>query len=624
MIKENVNLLISALKTAANAIIITDKEGKIQWANPAFTKLTGFTCEEAIGGKMNILKSYKHTQEFYKSLWDCILKGEIWQGEIINKRKDGKLYIEEMTIAPVFNENKEITNFISVKQDITARKVAEKRLKRSERQYRKLFQEAEELILNILPSGKILYTNISWQKRVECSKKECKKLYFYDFIDFKERDNFLKIIDTIRDTKKSYYITTEIISKNNKKTFLDGTIYPVIKKGSLKSLWMIFRDISKKKELEELKNEFISIVSHELKTPLTSIYASISLILNEVNKEQENKQLLGVIKGEIERLIRLTNSILDVERIESGNVKLNKKVLSLEEIIHQLVDSYHSYSKKRQIKIVIEGILKNIYVYADKDALLQVLTNLLSNAIKNSASYSIVKISIEKCKDFVRLGVINYGKEIKKEYYDRVFRKFSQINDKREGTGLGLYISKALIERMDGKIYFESGKDKGTIFYIELPLSVSAIAKATAIMEEEETEEDLVEISKDILLVEDDIHIQKILKLLLESLNGLKVSVCSSGKEAIEKLKSFQFDMILLDVVLPDMDGKLILKEIQNNPTLFKAPVIFITAMNRNEDLVQYRNLGALEVIEKPINLKTFSRIIKNCLLKPRKNEEVL
>jgi len=624
-IQENVNLLVTALKTAANAIIITDKEGIIQWANPAFTKLTGFTYEEALGKKMNILKSNKHSLEFYKNLWDSILKGEIWQGEMINKRKDGKLYIEEMTIAPVFNENNEITNFISVKQDITARKVAEKRLKKSEHQYRKLFQEAEELILKILPSGKILYTNISWQKKVEYSKKECKKILLYDFISLTERDNFLKTIEKIKYTKRSYYIITEIISKTNKRIILDGTIYPVIKDGNLKSLWMIFRDISKKKELEELQKEFISIVSHELKTPLTSIYASASLIINEAKKENRIKQLAGIIEREIERLIRLTNSILDVERLESGNLKLDKKSLSLEEIIHQVSDLFYSYVKKREIRIITEGNLRDIYVIADKDALMQVLTNLLSNAIKNSASNTIVKISVDKSDNFVRVGVTNYGTEIKKEFYGRVFQKFSQINEKRGGTGLGLYISKALIERMDGKIYFESGgTDKGTTFYIEVPAGAGGIDEPSAVMKEEELEETSVSINKNILLVEDDIHIQKILKLLIESIAELKVSTCSSGKEAIEKLKSFQPDLILLDVLLPDMDGRLILKEIQSNPKLFKAPVVFVTAMNKNEDITQYKNLGALEVIEKPINLKTFPKIIRNCLLKIGESEKAL
>jgi PAS domain S-box-containing protein len=123
--EEQLRLHEAALESAANAIVIMDRRGRITWANPSFTTLTGYSLEEAIGQDMRILKSDKHDQQFYQDFWDTIFSGKVWQGEVINRKKDGSLYTEEETITPVYGQNREISHFISIKQDVTERKRGE-------------------------------------------------------------------------------------------------------------------------------------------------------------------------------------------------------------------------------------------------------------------------------------------------------------------------------------------------------------------------------------------------------------------------------------------------------------------------------------------------------------------
>ncbi len=158
-VRERIRVQTAALKAAANAVVITDVEGNIQWVNPAFTHLTGYTAEEVIGRNPRILKSGRHDRAFYENLWNTILSGEVWRGEIVNRRKDGTLYTEEMTITPVRDDAGRVMNFIAIKQDITGRKEIEEKLRESEERYRSIVENSHDGILIIGDRFLIEYAN---------------------------------------------------------------------------------------------------------------------------------------------------------------------------------------------------------------------------------------------------------------------------------------------------------------------------------------------------------------------------------------------------------------------------------------------------------------------------------
>ena len=172
IVEKRLNLQSKALEAAANEIVITDREGIILWVNPAFTRLSGYTAEEAIGNTPRLLRSGKQSPTYYRSLWETIQAGHVWHDEIVNKRKDGTLYTEEMTITPVPDQSGEIVNFIAIKQDISERKKAETALRESEQKFRSVVQSTIDAIISSNEHGTVVYWNRSAERMFGYAENE--------------------------------------------------------------------------------------------------------------------------------------------------------------------------------------------------------------------------------------------------------------------------------------------------------------------------------------------------------------------------------------------------------------------------------------------------------------------
>ena len=223
--KENeakLNLLSTALETAANGVLITDRKGNIVYTNSAFTKLTGYTFEEVLGENPKILRSGEHDQRFYKQMWNKVLTGEVWEGEIINRRKDGTFYIEEQTISPVVNEKGKIVNFIGIKSDITQRKKAEYALKESERRFRKVLENIHLIGIMLDNKARITFCNdyllgLTGWKREEVLKKS----WFDYFIPAELREDIKDIfLKAVKGNSFPMHHVNDIITKQGKKRII--------------------------------------------------------------------------------------------------------------------------------------------------------------------------------------------------------------------------------------------------------------------------------------------------------------------------------------------------------------------------------------------------------------------
>ncbi|WP_394778958.1 ATP-binding protein [Undibacterium sp.] len=239
---------------------------------------------------------------------------------------------------------------------------------------------------------------------------------------------------------------------------------------------VFLRDISERRKVDALKDEFISTVSHELRTPLTSIHGALGLILGGVAGQvpAQAGQLLTVAHRNSERLIRLINDILDIEKIESGNMSFVFKPSSLPLLIQQALELSTFYGQQYGVEFRLQQPVPDVSVNVDQDRLIQVMINLLSNAAKFSNTGSSVEISAQAQQAKVRVTVTDHGCGIPPESHDRIFQKFSQVDGsdrrKKGGTGLGLSICKSIIEQMQGTIGFASVVDEGSRFYFELPV----------------------------------------------------------------------------------------------------------------------------------------------------------
>ncbi len=263
----------------------------------------------------------------------------------------------------------------------------------------------------------------------------------------------------------------------------NGEIYPkhltitIIKDddGEVSNYIGIFRDISDLKKMEKLKGEFIATVSHELRTPLTSIKGSLALVQHLAAKVLDDTALsmIDIAHRNSDRLILLVNDILDIEKIETGQMEFKMAPLDVSQFVNEAIDAYGSYGEDREIKFELKTPPLPITINGDKNRLMQVMANLMSNAAKFSADKGIVELSTRGDADNIQILIKDYGPGIPVEFHDKIFEKFTQSDstDSRQkgGTGLGMSITKAIVEKHGGDISFDTAPNMGTTFIIKLP-----------------------------------------------------------------------------------------------------------------------------------------------------------
>ncbi|MES3020949.1 MAG: ATP-binding protein [Pseudomonadota bacterium] len=247
--------------------------------------------------------------------------------------------------------------------------------------------------------------------------------------------------------------------------------------GSHKSFTGIVRDITERKHQERIKSEFIASVSHELRTPLTSILGALGMLQDEGDAltAAETGKLVGIAYSNGRRLNALINDVLDVEKLDAGMVNFDSEQLDVAKLLDEVCSLNLPYAAKLSVRLECVPPAAPMRVRADESRLLQVLTNLISNACKFSPAEASVQVSAERDGQWVRINVLDHGSGIPDEFRPSIFQRFAQAqasrHNKKVGTGLGLSLSKSMIEKMGGRIDFESIEGQGARFYVELPLS---------------------------------------------------------------------------------------------------------------------------------------------------------
>ena len=249
----------------------------------------------------------------------------------------------------------------------------------------------------------------------------------------------------------------------------------------------IVRDITARKEMERMKGEFVSTVSHELRTPLTSIRGSLGLIAGGAVGKVSKKALkmIDMAEKNTERVIKLVNDILDMEKLESGSMEFRFKAVDLTRLVKHGIEINRGYADQHNIEFVLGDSTEGLKVNGDSDRLIQVLANLLSNAAKFSPEGENVEIAVSRQNGVARVSVSDRGPGIPEDFRDNVFAKFTQADSsdtrKAGGTGLGLNISKTIVDKHGGTIGFDTEAGVGTTFYFELPILDEAAEAAAKV-----------------------------------------------------------------------------------------------------------------------------------------------
>ena len=533
-IEREIRKLNLAIEQSPVSIVITDLDANILYVSPEFYKTTGYKAAEVIGQNSGILKSGLTSQVVYDDLWNMIKAGLPWQGEWINKKKNGDYYWESVSITPVHDENGTITSYLAIKQDISERKKSE--------------QEIRELNLNLEE----------------------------------------KIAERTKDLEKS---NTEL-----QKARVEAD------------------------QANTAKSEFLSRMSHELRTPMNSILGFAQLLeMGDLNPGQL-KGVKHVLKSG-KHLLQLINEVLDISRIEAGHVSLFIEPVDLHGVLDELTDIVQPLASARQIKIsMIEETDGNISCKSDKQRLKQVLINIINNAIKYNSDYGSVTIqtSIHRAdkpeNNRVRVAVTDTGPGIPADDIPKVFIPFERIGAEKtntEGTGLGLAVVKKLMEAMGGLIGVESETGRGSTFWIELPQteSQSQLAEKTGVLPETRITTDRLQGT--IFYIEDNVsNIVLIEHVLSGQRKGIQLVTEMVGKNAVAKAVACNPDLILLDLNLPDMHGSEVLGMLLTDERTKSIPVIIISADAMPHQLTKMLKAGARYYLTKPLDVMDFLKIV--------------
>lgn len=299
---------------------------------------------------------------------------------------------------------------------------------------------------------------------------------------FLEGINNPKIFDSIQEVLKNKNLKSSLkqieisLASNNKKMYCKVYVSSISKNNENIGVITLLQDITKSKEIDKMKTEFIATVSHEFKTPLTSIGMSVDLLSadKDINSNPMHKDLIRIIKEEKERMVYLIKDLLDLSKIETGKGQIKLENCKLKSILENSIEDLKNYCDEQEAEVTLENIDENLSVYADPSKISLVIKNLISNAVKYRKENVKPKILIDiiKKSNNVIVSVKDNGRGIPQDYLEKIFEKFIQVkvsNDgKIEGTGLGLSICKGIIKAHNGEIWVESTVDKGSTFYFSL------------------------------------------------------------------------------------------------------------------------------------------------------------
>ncbi len=524
-IEQELRKLSRVVEQSGNTILITDAHGHMEFVNPAFTKITGYSPEEALGQSPGILQSGKHPPEFYRTLWTTISRGEVWQGEFMNKKKNGDLYWESATISPVKDTEGNITHYAGVKDDITERKQAEDALRHAK-------HEAEAA--------------------------------------------------------------------------------------------------------NRAKSAFLANMSHELRTPLNGILGYTQLLKGDEAFTKQHARAIEVIHRSGEHLLEMINDVLDLSKIEAGKVDLHPSAFLLSHALRTIVDMTRIRAQQKGIEFsYAETPDLPQMVYGDEKRLRQVLLNILGNAVKFTPEghvslrvYELNQLSdlddastsdTQKLKNShthtLRFEIQDTGIGIPAEKIQEIFKPFQQLENQKfvgEGTGLGLAISTRIVQLMGSQIFVESIPGQGSAFWFDLTLPEVEYALESDILSAGRII-GFKGATRRILIVDDDAENRTLLTEMLTPL-GFDLAEASDGQEALEKVKNCYPDLILMDLVMPKLDGLETTRRLRQRPECAETTIIMLSArafdLNRQEGL----HAGCNDFLSKPFALedllKTFDKYL--------------
>ena len=503
---EQLRLQSAAVQAAANTIVITDRAGKIIWVNPAFTQHTGYSLAEALGQNPRLLKSGKQDAAFYQGMWETILAGKVWHDTIVNRRKDGTLSRDDLTITPITDATGAITHFVGIKQDITEQTRAQEGLQASELRYRRLFESAKDgiLILDAI-SGKIIDVNpfliemLSYSREDFLGKELWQLGFFRDVLESKaafvelQKQGYIRYEDLPLKTRDGTVKQVEFVSN----TYLVGGS-PVIQcnirditasKGAQKTLKQTNQRLeraltelqAKRDELTGMTaqlwqasklatmGELAASVAHELNNPLATISLRLDSLATQLARDGQESRDMEIVVNEVERMGKLVGGLLQFGHRSHQQIS----TIDICEEIEKTLELTEYYFRSHKIEVVRQFDAALPTVPADREQLRQVFLNLMTNASDAMPQGGKLIVRVQAQADdgtkSVRVELADSGSGIAPADREKLWEPFFTTKPEGKGTGLGLAICRRVVEAHRGSIAIDSRLGEGTTVRIILP-----------------------------------------------------------------------------------------------------------------------------------------------------------
>lgn len=603
-------------------IIIEQENHKIKLANKVFCELSGYTQEELPHCH---LKDLHPSENFdYNSSWAKI-KQSPFAGNVECLRKDGSIFYAGVYASSIMLEGKaciiaifrDLTETFQIEYDRYMLKTA-------------VDNSDVEIVINT-PDGSIDYCSPALCRRLGYSHDEIKTLHIWDIEESIKEEDVSMLWEQLKKAKVNKGEGVQIGKDGTKFEINYAADY--VKIGNKELSCASIQDITeikkreailenakrKAEESDRLKSIFMANISHEIRTPMNGILGFADLLQRDDLSFEKCQQYAKIISGCGNNLMQLLNDILDISRIEAGEVELKKEDFCINKVVEELYNLYEPQSKEngKEISLQMHKSLRDdeAVIYSDKRYLNQILTNLLSNALKFTKKGEIL-IGYNAKQNGLEFFVKDSGEGIAPELINKIFEPFRQGEEvlarRHHGTGLGLTIAKNYAELLGGYLRVESELGKGTVFYLNLPYSKKS--KITKISSASGIERDYDWKDRKFLVVEDNNISFMLLENLLEN-TGANILRAETAQQAVDMAEANDdFDLVLMDVRLPDFTGWEAAKIIKKmHPDL---PIIAQTANANNADKVKTFQAGCEAYLTKPIIKKEFYDTIKKFLRK--------
>ena len=612
---------------------MANSKGQVFWYNKQWFEYTGTTLEEVKGWGWKKVHHPDHVDRVTEKLSRCYKTGEVWEDTFPLRGKDGDYRWFLSRALPIRDFKGKVARWFGTSTDITQQRRVEEALR-----------ESRELLTLALEAGAVGFYDVDVttetvrfdaqaRKIIGLAEETMSRSLARQAIYGEDRDRVIQAATRAQDP-----VLREPFFSEHRYVHRDGTLRWVAMRGRVTfdesrnppvpvRFLGVVQDVTDRKQAEEQireadrrKDHFLATLAHELRNPLAPIRNGLELIRRSGGNPRLMEQAQSIAERQMDHLVRLVDDLLDISRISRGKIELQKQNLDLADVIESALETSRPVLDRERHHLTVEYREGELLVEGDFVRLAQAISNLLLNAAKYTPPGGEIAVKAKREQGFAVLEVSDSGIGIPEESLPHIFDMFAHVSSVKErkqgGLGIGLYLVKTLVDMHGGSVQaFSRGPGAGSMFKIALPLSQQAVEMETpAAAAENQAVSPNINGARRVLIVDDNRDAAELLALVLQSI-GHVTAVANSGPEAIEQARSWNPQIVFLDIGMPGMNGYEVARALRELPQTAKVMLVALTGWGQEEDKRMSREAGFDHHLVKPVDLEKIESLLSKAEL---------